>query len=298
MRIQHLCQAMAEIAPLRLAEDWDNVGLLLGARAAPVARVMTCLTVTSAVVAEAEAENVDLLIAHHPLPFQPMRKITTDSAAGNLLWRLCLSGTSLYSAHTAYDSAVDGINDQWCEALDLRGRGALVAKTESAERSEVGDRSGENGRAFDKGLVGAGRYGDLPEPRPAREILMAAAKFSGATRPRMVGDDQRPVQRIGVACGSGGSFLGAARRVGCDLLLTGEATFHNSLEAENTGIFLAMLGHYASERFAMESLAQRLQTSPDLLKIHAKSASTDDFRVWASHRECDVIAVDRNSPNP
>ncbi len=59
-----------------------------------------------------------------------------------------------------------------------------------------------------------------------------------------------------------------------------------------------MVGHYASERFAMESLAQRLQTLPQLLKVHAKSASGDSFRVWASRCERDVIAVDRNSPNP
>ncbi len=311
MQIQHLCQAMAEIAPLRLAEDWDNVGLLLGDRAASAARVMTALTVTPAVVDEVEAGNVDLLIAHHPLPFQPMRKITVNSAAGELVWRLCRSGTSLYSAHTAYDSAVGGINDQWCEALGVSGVGPLVPRAESAEQfgpaersgfdaEQLGpaERSGYNERPGDEGAIGAGRYGDLPESRPAREILLAAAEFSEATRPRMVGDARRPVRRIGIACGSGGSFVAAARRVGCDLLLTGEATFHTCLEAENTGISLAMLGHYASERFAMESLAQRLQTLPQLLKIHAKSASTDDFRVWASRHERDVIAVDRNSPNP
>lgn len=308
MQVQHFCQAMSEIAPLRLAEDWDNVGLLLGDRASPAARVMTCLTVTPTVVDEAEAGHVDLLIAHHPLPFQPLRRITMDSAAGKLVWRLCRNGTALYSAHTAYDSAAGGINDQWCEALGLNKVGPLIPNTTMDKQPGPGERSSENAdqlkpneRSSDdeqSSRTGAGRYGDLAEPRSADEILMAATEFSGATRPRMVGDSRRPVRRVGIACGSGGSFVAAARRVGCDLLLTGEATFHNCLEAENTGILLAMVGHYASERFAMDSLAQRLQNLPQWVKIHAKSSHVDNLRVWASRHERDVIAVDRNSPNP
>ncbi len=307
MQIQHFCQAMAELAPVRFAEDWDNVGLLLGDRTATATRVMTCLTVTPAVIDEAEAENVDLVIAHHPLPFQPLRKITVDSAAGELVWRLCRNGTALYSAHTAYDSAPGGINDQWCEALRVKGVGALIPKPNLGGAGEQlgpaawdGYIEQDEDSAKNRGdrSLGAGRYGDLPDWRSAHEILKLAAEFSGATRPRMVGDPQRPVRRIGFACGSGGSFVGAAGRVGCELLITGEATFHTCLEAENTGITLVMLGHYASERFAMESLAQRLQTLPQLVKIHAKSTPVDNFRVWASRRERDVIAVDRNSPNP
>jgi dinuclear metal center YbgI/SA1388 family protein len=293
MQIQHICQAMSQIAPLSLAEDWDNVGLLLGDRSAPARRVMTCLTITQSVVEEAETEQVDLLIAHHPLPFKPLAKITTDSAASGLVWRLCRSGVSLYSAHTAYDSAVGGINDQWAEALSLTNTAALIPFPDALGFER-------NTQTHSKSLnsPGAGRYGDLATPRLAREILAAAAKFSGANRPRMVGDPARVVRRVGVACGSGGSFVAAARRAGCDLLLTGEATFHTCLEAENTGLLLGMVGHYASERFAMEALAQRLQSSPELNKLHAKTAGEQEFRVWASLREQDVIAVDPVSQNP
>ncbi len=293
MQIQHICQAMSQIAPISLAEDWDNVGLLLGDRSSPARRVMTCLTVTPAVVEEAETEQVDLLISHHPLPFKPLAKITTDSAASELVWRLCRSGISLYSAHTAYDSAVNGINDQWAEVLGLNNTAALIPLADVTDFKITTQTNPENFAS-----PGAGRYGNLTEPRPAREILAAAAKFSGANRPRMVGDPARPVRRVGVACGSGGSFVAAARRVGCDLLLTGEATFHTCLEAENTGLLLGMVGHYASERFAMETLAQRLQSSPELNKLHAKTGGEQDFRVWASLREQDVIAVDPISQNP
>jgi len=284
---------MSEIAPLRLAEDWDNVGLLLGDRSAPARRIMTCLTITPAVVEEAEQENADLVIAHHPLPFKPLAKINTDSVAGELVWRLCRAGVALYSAHTAYDSAVGGINDQWCEALGIVQRLPLIATLPP------------NPAISDANPIGAGRFGDLPQPRRAIELLDAAAAFSGATRPRLVGDPERMVRRVGVACGSGGSFLGAARRVGCEFLLSGEATFHNCLEAENTSVSLGLVGHYASERFAMKSLARRLQTSLENVKIKANTsdtANTNDWQIWASRRERDVfalsIAVDPVSENP
>ena len=115
MKLEQVCQAMAELAPLRLAEDWDNVGLLLGDRSSDVRRVMTCLTITPGVVEEAVRERVDVLISHHPLPFKPVSKITSDTVVGKMLWQLCRGGVAVYSAHTSFDSATGGINDQWGE---------------------------------------------------------------------------------------------------------------------------------------------------------------------------------------
>ncbi|MFG0261220.1 MAG: Nif3-like dinuclear metal center hexameric protein, partial [Novipirellula sp. JB048] len=77
--VDQVCQTLAELAPLRLAESWDNVGLLVGDRQATVARLMTCLTITPAVVQEAIEEGVDLVVAHHPLPFKPLARLTTDT---------------------------------------------------------------------------------------------------------------------------------------------------------------------------------------------------------------------------
>lgn len=273
MKINDLCQAMAAAAPLKLAEDWDNVGLLLGDREGPARRVMTCLTITPDVVAEAERENVDLIVSHHPFPFQAVKKVTTDSITGELLWRLIRAGVAVYSAHTAFDSAGGGINEQWASALELTAVKPMIPMEEDP-------------------ALGSGRVGTFNgETTTAGEVLAMAAKFSGSTRPRMAGDASGPVRRIGVACGSGGSFVGAARRAGCDMLITGEATFHACLEAENSGIALGLVGHYASERFAMEELAQRLQAYPLTLKKSANLAASGDleYQVWASKDEMDVI---------
>src|SRR5947209_8063121 len=101
---------LEQLAPLDLAADWDNVGLLLGDRAASVERVMTCLTVTPEAAAEAIAERVQLVVTHHPILFRPVKRLTTDAADGRMLLDLVRAGVAVYSPHTAFDNATAGIN--------------------------------------------------------------------------------------------------------------------------------------------------------------------------------------------
>ena len=94
---------------------------------------------------------------------------------------------------------------------------------------------------------------------------------------RAVGTAEHSVNKVAVACGSGGSFLSAAIRAGCDTFVTGEATFHTALEARANGVAMVLLSHHSSERFAVESLATTL------------SNEFSDATVWASKEESDPI---------
>src|SRR3954470_2892673 len=106
---------LENFAPNRLAAEWDNVGLLVGEAQHKVERVMTCLTVTPSSVAEALSEKADLIVTHHPLPFEPLRRITSDTPQGRLLLDLIKAQIALYSPHTAFDSARSGINQRLAE---------------------------------------------------------------------------------------------------------------------------------------------------------------------------------------
>jgi dinuclear metal center YbgI/SA1388 family protein len=262
--LESVCTALAEIAPLRLAESWDNVGLLVGDRRRSLSRLMTCLTISPNIVDEAVAEKVDLIVVHHPLPFKALQRITADTITGDMLLRLIGSGIAIYSAHTAFDSATDGINQMWAELLGLSRVEPLV-ELENASDPAAAD--------------GAGRLGRLAEKISLTELLSRAAAAVGASAPRRVGGVDQLVSKVALACGSGGTFLAAAKRRGCDAMITGEATFHTCLEAEALGIGLGLLGHYWSERFAMERMAERLREQfPSLT-------------VWASRSEHDPIST-------
>jgi dinuclear metal center YbgI/SA1388 family protein len=229
---------LERFAPARLAAEWDNVGLLIGDQRAEVAGVMTCLTVTPESVAEAIAEQANLIVTHHPFPFRPTKRITADTVAGRMLLELVAARIAVYSPHTAFDSAAAGINQRLGEGLGLADVAPLVADAEDP-------------------AAGTGRAGTARGVRLA-ELAQRCAAFLKAPGVQIVGDPDRAVQRVAIACGSGGELLDAARQAGCDCFVTGETRFHTCLEAEAAGIALVLTGHYASERFAVEALAEVL----------------------------------------
>jgi dinuclear metal center YbgI/SA1388 family protein len=110
---------LEEFAPSRLAESWDNVGLLWGDPHAEVDRIMTCLTVTGTTAAEAVAEQARMIVSHHPVLFRGVKQVRADLPATAPLWTLARSGIAILSPHTAFDSTSGGINDGLCRRLGL-----------------------------------------------------------------------------------------------------------------------------------------------------------------------------------
>src|SRR5689334_13554966 len=108
---------LEQLAPPELAADWDNVGLLLGDRAAEVRRVLTCLTVTPESAAEAVETGAQLVITHHPVLFRAVKRLTSDTAEGRMLCGLVRAGVAVYSPHTALDNAGGGINEALARRL-------------------------------------------------------------------------------------------------------------------------------------------------------------------------------------
>lgn len=106
-------------APPRTAADWDNVGLLLGQRSTEVQRIMTCLTITEPVAAEALNRRANLIVTHHPILFRAVKRLTGDTPEGRMLLSLIQGNVAVHSPHTAFDNAVGGINDLLAGKLGL-----------------------------------------------------------------------------------------------------------------------------------------------------------------------------------
>lgn len=220
---------------------------------------MTCLTVTPESAAEAIAQEVDLVVSHHPIPFRPLKRLTTDTTPARMLWDLIRAGVSIYSPHTGFDSASEGINQTLSQRLDLKDVRPLVPIDDDPQ------------------ALGAGRIGKLASPNLLSNFVTAVKKSFSVEGIHVVGRLDAPVEMVAVACGSGGSFLEQARRAHCDTFVTGEATFHTCLEAKANHISLVLLGHYKSERFAVETLADRLGNRFSQLEV------------WASVKESDPL---------
>jgi dinuclear metal center YbgI/SA1388 family protein len=123
--------------------------------------------------------------------------------------------------------------------------------------------------------VGEGRIGVLAKEASLAEFAtgVRAALASGPVQ--VVGEPTRTVRRVAIVCGAGGSFLGDAVRAGVDVLLTGEARFHDYLEARAAGLALVLPGHYATERPGAEALASRLADEFPELDVAASRHETD-----------------------
>ena len=254
--IHEIADFLEQFAPAHLAEEWDNVGLLVGDGRREARKVMTCLTVTPDSAAEAIEEKADLIVTHHPLPFIALKRLTTDTTPGRLLWDLISARISIYSPHTAFDSAREGINQRLAVGLGLRGIQPLVPVDE---------------------VLGAGRWGWLEEPLALAQLCERLKMFLHIDHLQVVGDPARSIRTVAVACGAADELLDAAQANGCDSMVIGEARFHTCLEAEASGIAILLPGHFASERFAVECLAEVLATQFPQLKI------------WASRRERDLL---------
>lgn len=259
--VKDLSKFLDTFAPTALAEDWDNVGLLLGNDTAEVNRVMTCLTLTEDVADEAVSTGAQLIVSHHPILFRKVQRITAANAEGRIILKLLANGIAVYSPHTGYDSAVGGINQQLAESLSLSDIDPIR-------------------ELDDDPTSGSGRIGDLETEMSLTDFIDHVKNRLSLHKLQFVSGDDGTIKRVAVACGSAAEFLGDACRKGCDVLVTGEARFHGLLEARSRKTPMVLLGHFASERPAMEHMAKVIGEQFADLIVEASKAESDPLE-WA-----------------
>lgn len=118
--------AIEAMAPLAFAERWDNVGLLVGQRDAPIKRALLTIDLTAAVLDEAIAQRVDLICTYHPVMFKPIQRLVSADPKSDIILRAIRAGMAIYSPHTALDSAAGGMTDWLADAVGQGYRRPLV----------------------------------------------------------------------------------------------------------------------------------------------------------------------------
>lgn len=250
VRIKDIVQIMENIAPLDLAEDWDNVGLLIGDRVKEVSSILVTLDVTGAVVKEAIEYGVDMIISHHPVIFEPKTSIGQSVEDKNIIYPLIENKIAVYSAHTNLDKAIGGVDDTLSRLLGLEEPGCLDCKT------------------------GLGRVGSLNKKTSAEEYARKVAEVLAAGDLYIIGDRAKVVERVASCAGSGGDFVRQAAEAGADVFVTGEIKYHETLFALELGMPVIAPGHYETEAPAMAELIRRLQKELDALQYKVELLSS------------------------
>ncbi|MFR3792484.1 MAG: Nif3-like dinuclear metal center hexameric protein [Blautia massiliensis (ex Durand et al. 2017)] len=243
--VQEILRELKAFAPTELACNWDNVGLLVDA-GRPVSRVLTALDITADVVREAAAQSCELIVSHHPVIFDPLKRIAADDVPALLLQ----NGISAICMHTNLDAAPGGVNDTLADTLGMAREG----------RREFAD--------------GCGRIGTVPATTATELARFCAATLHSGVK---YVDSPRPVTCLAEVSGAGGSYLQQAIDEGADCLVTGEAAHHIALLAKQKGVGLVVAGHWGTEQAVADVLAARLTAAfPELTAVHA-AADTDPY---------------------
>lgn len=257
---EEVTDLLCEIAPLELAAEWDNVGLVVAPKSPrTVASVLLTIDLTEAVVQEAKKLRVDLVVAYHPPIFQGIKRLDESDAKLRPALRAFGLGIPVWSPHTALDAAPGGIADWLVEGL--------LAGGEAKALESCGD--GDFGRVVE--LPASTTVGALL-PRIKKLLSVRALRVA-----HTAAGARHRVKRIAVAAGSGGSVLRSAR---ADLWLTGELSHHDALLATARGAAVVLGEHSNTERGYLRVLQKRMaQAFPKILRIHVSRADADPFAI-------------------
>lgn len=234
--LAELCQGLDRLFPPAWAEPYDNVGLTIGDPAAACGGIMVALDVTAQTVSEALARGCNLLVTHHPFPWQAQKVFLLSNPNTALLALIIKSGLNLFAVHTNLDAAPNGHATAIAQALALSGIRPLAPKA----TAEPG--------------VGLGRIGCLASTT-AEALLPNVRRILRHDDLRLAGDKHAPLECVAVYPGAAGGMVETAWQAGARLLLGGEFSHHDAIEALARGMCLIEAGHYATEIASVSILA-------------------------------------------
>jgi dinuclear metal center YbgI/SA1388 family protein len=316
-------------SPKRFAMDGDPVGLHIGQLNRPVDKVLVTLDVNGEVIDEAIRQGANLIIAHHPPIFRPLKSLVTDTPQGSMIEKCIKNDIAVYAAHTNLDVAPGGVNDMLAtklglmdteiveptyseplyklvvfspvthtdeirQALDKAGAGAIgdysgcsfssegmgrftpvegaepfigeVGKGEKVEEERIevvlpGTIRGKvlkamlNAHPYEEAAYdffelnqrsneyGIGRVGKLPEKMALADFAELVKSVFGVPALRFVGDRNKEIYKVAVLGGDGNKYIGAAKRSGADVLVTGDLYYHVAHDAQAMGLAVIDPGH-------------------------------------------------------
>ncbi|QHI68619.1 Nif3-like dinuclear metal center hexameric protein [Tichowtungia aerotolerans] len=235
MKLKTLIQTLEEIAPLELAESWDNPGLLIEPlKTREISKVLLAVDLTDAVAREAVQKKADAIVTYHPLFFGGFQKLQKSDPQAHSAMRLIQHDIAVYSPHTALDAAPGGVNDWLADSL---GEGDLYC----AE-------------------TGGARIVELAAPVKLPTLGKRIREFLHINQVQTAQANDRPIKTIALCAGAG---ISALKEIKADCYLTGEMKHHDVLDAVERGTSVILCGHTETERGYLKILRRLILTETE-----------------------------------
>ncbi|WP_097026139.1 Nif3-like dinuclear metal center hexameric protein [Clostridium peptidivorans] len=248
LKIQDIANIIEEFAPIKLKEDFDNVGLMVGDAQKEVTSILIALDCTLDVIQEANDRGCNLIISHHPLLFKKPSSITTETLLGKKIINLIKNDISLYSSHTNLDATKDGINDIIMSLLDFKNYEVISPNKNSIDN-----------------FTGLGRIATLSTAITLDELCDRVKDSLDIISLKYIGDEKKLIKKVAVINGSGNDFLMKAKNLGAECIITGDSTYHYASDLAEDGICLIDAGHFHTEWPGMQIVGKWLQNRIKLM---------------------------------
>lgn len=235
MKIKEITDTIERFAPLAWQESYDNAGLIVGRPEDEVHRALVTVDVTDEVLDEAERERCDLVIAHHPIVFHPLKRFNSADYVQRAVERAIRRGIALYACHTNLDSAPQGMSWRLAAMLGIGNLRVLEAPNPA------------------DGRVGFGVVGELPAPMATVDFLRELQRRLRVRVVRHSDIAAERIRRVAVCTGAGASLIGAAREAGAELYVTADLKYNDFMTPDGK-LTVADIGHFESEYCAIDIL--------------------------------------------
>lgn len=247
MTCREVMDAIEETYPGDYALDWDNVGLLAGRDDKEVTCIYIALDATDEVIDAAVRERADMLVTHHPLIFNGLKRINNRDFLGRRLLKLIGNDISCYAMHTNYD--VCRMARLAGEKMGLLCPQVLEPVYEEEETAGIGE------LAFFPSEMSLGECGEAVK----RAFQLEHVKIFGALESKVV--------RAALCPGSGKSVIDSSIKKGADVLITGDIGHHEGIDAVAQGLAVIDAGHYGIEHIFVEDLREFLNEKLEDIRI-------------------------------
>ena len=252
--VQTVADAVNRLAPRHLAEEWDNPGLLIGDPAAEVDKIVVCLDVLDATITRAVELGAQMIVAHHPLIFRPIKNVRLDLPLGKKISRLIRNDIAVFAAHTNLDSAVGGVND------------VLARKIGLTDVKMFGDEE-----------FSLGRLGTLDKPMTAADFARRVKASLNAENVRLIDAGDFKISKVGLCGGAGAEFISKAKFFGAQAFVTGDVKYHEAQAAVENKIHVVDAGHFATEYPIVHELADYLRGELKTFDVEIVEVTAEDF---------------------
>ncbi|MGN1412001.1 MAG: Nif3-like dinuclear metal center hexameric protein [Oscillospiraceae bacterium] len=247
--IRDVYNVIDDIAPFSTQEKWDNSGFLIGDLDGKVSKVLVTLDITNEVIQEAIQRKCELIVSHHPVIFQPLKSISSNSMA----YKLIQNNISAICCHTPLDICNDGINDILYNILK--------------EPLSLG----EDVSSIEDGL---GRIVSTSTSLNCRQIAMKLKEVLGCPMVKYL-DIDKPIRKVAFCGGSGGSMIEEVISLDGDLFITGDLKHDRWLYAYDNNLSLFDCGHFYTENIIVPYLRQYIYASVPNIEVFVAYNSRD-----------------------